>query len=75
MVKRYHFHDGAARFELIGEGDDGHHHHLVCVNCSGVVEIAECFPTEIEERIAEKNGFKNVTHKLELFGTCPECQG
>ena len=74
MIQRYYFHDGAARFELVSEGDDGHHHHLVCVNCAGVVEIEECFPEEIEKQIARKNGFKNVTHKLEFFGTCPECQ-
>jgi Fur family transcriptional regulator, ferric uptake regulator len=75
MVKRFHFHDGAARFELLGADGDGHHHHLVCVKCSGVVEIKECFPAAIEKKIARKNGFKNVTHKLEFFGTCPECQG
>src|SRR5258705_270607 len=28
MVKRFDFGDGIARFELLGEGDDGHHHHL-----------------------------------------------
>src|SRR5476651_2227825 len=67
MVKRYDFGDGAARFELVGEGDDGHHHHLVCTRCSEVVEIVECFPTEIEKRIAAANGFKAVTHKLEFF--------
>ncbi len=32
MVKRFDFGDGAARFELVGENDDGHHHHLVCTN-------------------------------------------
>jgi Fur family ferric uptake transcriptional regulator len=74
MVKRYDFGDGAARFELIGEGDDGHHHHLVCTKCSGVVEIDECFPAGIEKRIAAKNRFKAVSHKLEFFGICPECQ-
>ena len=74
MVKRYHFHDGAARFELIGEGDDGHHHHLICVDCSRVVEIEECFPEDVEKKIAKKNGFKNVMHKLEFFGICPACQ-
>ncbi|HTY88394.1 MAG TPA: Fur family transcriptional regulator [Candidatus Acidoferrum sp.] len=74
MVKRFDFGDGAARFELVGEGDDGHHHHLVCTRCAEVVEIAECFPGEIERRIAAANGFKNVTHKLEFFGVCPECQ-
>ena len=74
MVKRFDFGDGAARFELIGEGDDGHHHHLVCTKCSEVVEIDECFPAEIERRIAAKNKFKAVSHKLEFFGICPECQ-
>ena len=74
MVKRFDFGDGTARFELVGEGDDGHHHHLVCTKCSEVVEIGECFPSEIEQRIAKANGFKSVTHKLEFFGICPECQ-
>lgn len=74
MVKRFDFGDGAARFELIGEGDDGHHHHLVCTHCSEVVEIKECFSNEIEKRIAAANGFKAVTHKLEFFGLCPNCQ-
>src|SRR5581483_12470336 len=33
MVKRFDLGDGVARFELLGEGDDGHHHHLVCTRC------------------------------------------
>ena len=74
MVKRFDFGDGAARFELVGEGDDGHHHHLVCTRCAEVIEIGECFPSAIESRIAAANGFKHVTHKLEFFGLCPECQ-
>lgn len=74
MVKRFDFGDGAARFELVEEGDDGHHHHLVCTRCAEVVEIEECFPSAIESRIAAANGFKNVTHKLEFFGLCPACQ-
>ena len=74
MVKRFDFCDGTARFELVGEGNDGHHHHLVCTRCSEVVEIGECFPREIETRIAATNGFTSVTHKLEFFGICPDCQ-
>jgi len=74
MVKRFDFGDGAARFELVGENDDGHHHHLVCTECSEVVEIEECFPEKIEKKIAARNGFKAVTHKLEFFGICPDCQ-
>jgi Fur family ferric uptake transcriptional regulator len=74
MVKRFDLGDGVARFELLREGDDGHHHHLVCTNCAGVVEIEECFMGELEERLAARNGFTGVTHKLEFFGICPRCQ-
>jgi Fur family transcriptional regulator, ferric uptake regulator len=74
MVKRFDLGDGVARFELLGEGDDGHHHHLICTRCAAVVEIEECFTRELEERMAERNGFKAITHKLEFFGICPQCQ-
>ena len=74
MVKRFDFGTGAAQFELLNEGDDGHHHHLVCTRCAGVVELEECFPEELEKRIATENGFKAVTHRLEFFGVCPRCQ-
>lgn len=74
MVKRFDLGGGGARFELLAEGDDGHHHHLVCTSCSDVVEIEECFPNELEKEIASRNGFKQVTHKLEFFGICPRCQ-
>ena len=74
MMKRFDFGDWVARFELLSEGDDGHHHHLVCTGCAEVIEIEECFMRELEERIAASNGFKAVTHKLEFFGVCPECQ-
>jgi Fur family transcriptional regulator, ferric uptake regulator len=74
MVKRFDLGDGIARYELLEEGDDGHHHHLVCVRCAGVVEIEECSMHELEERIAADNRYQAVTHKLEFFGICPNCQ-
>jgi Fur family ferric uptake transcriptional regulator len=74
LVKRFDLGDGVARFELIAEGDDGHHHHLVCIRCSAVVEIGECFTRKLEQSIAKRNGFTAITHKLEFFGVCPRCQ-
>ena len=49
MVKKFDFGDGTARFELLEEGDDGHHHHLVCTRCAGIVELDECSMPELEE--------------------------
>ena len=74
MVKRFDLGTGGAKFELLSEGDDGHHHHLVCTRCSDVVEIEGCFPAELERTIADDSGFTAVTHKLEFFGLCPRCQ-
>jgi Fur family ferric uptake transcriptional regulator len=74
MVKRFDLGDGVARFELLAEGDDGHHHHLVCTGCAAVIEIEQCFMRRREQQIAGRHGFKAVTHKLEYFGLCPKCQ-
>jgi Fur family ferric uptake transcriptional regulator len=74
IVKRFDFGDAIARFELIRHEDHEHHHHLICTDCSTIVEIEECFPEELEQKIARGNGFTRITHKLEFFGLCPECQ-
>jgi Fur family ferric uptake transcriptional regulator len=42
-VHRFDFGDGVARFRLLPEGDDGHHHHLVRRGCSRVIESTTAF--------------------------------
>ena len=74
MVKRYDFGDGVARFELVCEAEGEHHHHLICRQCSKIVEIDECFPSEFQDQIAAASGYREVSHKLEFFGVCPTCQ-
>lgn len=74
LVERFDFGDAVARYELVRHEDHEHHHHLICTDCSKVVEIEECFPEELERRIALGNGFARITHKLEFFGVCPTCQ-
>ena len=74
LVQRFDFGDAVARYELVRQEDHEHHHHLICTDCSKVVEIEECFSEELERRIASGNGFAQITHKLEFFGVCPACQ-
>ena len=71
MVKRFDFGDGAARFELIGEGEDGHHHHLVCTQCTKVVEIEECALGKLDSRIAAANGFAERDAQVGIFRNLP----
>ena len=74
LVKKFNFGDGIARFEMLHEDCDGHHHHLICTECATVVELQDCFSREWEEQLASRHGFSNVSHNLEFFGRCPRCQ-
>jgi Fur family ferric uptake transcriptional regulator len=73
LVQKFDFGDGTARFELVLDSDHGHHHHLVCTICAKVIEIEECFPEALQQKIAAKNGFRAISHRLEFFGICPDC--
>jgi Fur family ferric uptake transcriptional regulator len=51
-----------------------HHHHLVCRNCGATVEVAG---TEVEAwaaEVAAAQGFSDVSHTIEIFGTCAACR-
>ena len=74
LVKRFDLGDGMARFALLDERHHGHQHHLVCTRCASIVEIGDCVVHELEERVATQSKFKAVTHRLEFFGVCPDCQ-
>lgn len=51
----------------------GHHHHLVCRACGRTVEVEGAAVERWAERVAQDNGFTQVTHTLEIFGVCGSC--
>ena len=52
----------------------GHHHHLVCRRCGGAVEIAGPAVEQWADDTARMHGYSEVSHRLEIFGVCPDCQ-
>jgi Fur family ferric uptake transcriptional regulator len=50
-----------------------HHHHLVCRSCGRTVEIEGPAVERWADRVAGEHGFTDVSHTLEVFGTCPDC--
>ncbi len=52
---------------------DHHHHHLVCRNCGRTVEVEGPTVEKWAERVASENGFSEVSHTVEVFGTCAAC--
>jgi Fur family ferric uptake transcriptional regulator len=62
--------DGEAVYRKCGER---HHHHLVCRSCGRTVEIEGPAVERWADRVAGEHGFTDVSHTLEVFGTCPDC--
>ena len=54
------------------EGAD-HHHHLVCRSCGATVEVSGPAVESWAEAVAAEHGFSDVSHTLEVFGTCSAC--
>ncbi len=53
---------------------DAHHHHVVCSSCGRSTEVGELGLGPILERIESSTGFIVDSHRLEVFGVCPDCQ-
>ena len=51
----------------------GHHHHLVCRRCGRTVEVSGPAVERWANAMAEQHGFREVSHDLEIFGTCSGC--
>ena len=50
-----------------------HHHHLVCRTCGRTVEVEGPAVEKWAEKVATENGFSEVSHTVEVFGTCADC--
>lgn len=73
IVREIRFSDRMVRYELASADD--HHHHLVCLRCSRVEDVAFNEDVERQEKkILKKYKFKVTRHSLEFFGLCGRCQ-
>ena len=53
---------------------DTHHHHLVCRTCGATVEVEGPAVERWTNAIAAEHGYADISHTLEIFGTCPACR-
>ncbi len=68
IVEERRFGDGLARYE--GRNEVEHHDHMICLECGKIREFSNPRLLEIQQRLAEENGFKIFRHRLELYGVC-----
>lgn len=52
---------------------EAHHHHLVCRSCGRSVEVEGPEVEAWASAVAAQHGFSDVSHTVEVFGTCSAC--
>ena len=62
--------DGEAIYRRCSET---HHHHLVCRSCGATVEVEGPAVERWTSTIASEHGFSDLSHTLEIVGTCSAC--
>ncbi len=64
IIEKHDFGDGRARYEEVSEE---HHDHIINVKTHEIIEFYDAEVEKLQEKIAEKHGFKLVGHKMELY--------
>jgi Fur family peroxide stress response transcriptional regulator len=65
------FGDGSNRYDVRMPEP---HPHLVCMQCRRIID-ADLEPlSHLTERLARSTGFQILSHRVDFYGLCPECQ-
>lgn len=65
VVEKHDFQDGRSRYEEAGAE---HHDHLIDLKTGKVIEFVDEEIEALQQKIAEKLGYRLVEHRLELYG-------
>ena len=66
IIERHDFKEGKSRYE---PSTDEHHDHLIDINSGEIIEFVDKDIEELQNKIAQKLGYRLVDHKLELYGS------
>ncbi len=77
VLALHHGADETTRYEL-SESLSEHHHHLVCVSCGVITDVAaseeqEATVDHLVDALADTAGFAVTGHRLEIEGRCARC--
>ena len=51
-----------------------HHDHMICTECGKIIEFFSQDIESMQDKMAEKFGFRTTHHSLRMWGLCSECQ-
>ena len=60
---------GFSRFD----GNASRHYHFTCEHCGRILDVDPPADMDIEKELSMQIGVKVNSHRLELYGSCPDC--
>ena len=66
IVSKHDFKGNKARYEEVPKE---HHDHLIDINTGEIIEFVDEDIEKLQNKVAEKLGYKLVDHRLELYGS------
>ncbi|WP_342543036.1 peroxide-responsive transcriptional repressor PerR [Paenisporosarcina sp. FSL H8-0542] len=70
LVKELTYGDSSSRFDFVTND----HYHIICDNCGKIVDFHYPGLDEVEQLASHVTGFKVNSHRMEIYGTCPNCE-
>ncbi|MFQ5544014.1 MAG: Fur family transcriptional regulator [Nitrospiria bacterium] len=71
LAERHQFGEKQTLYELTC--NVRHHDHLICQQCSRILEFENKEIEKLQEKVAKQHKFSIFNHKLELYGICADC--
>ena len=70
LIQKNQFKDNQSTYEIKKQ----HHDHLICTKCSAIFEFEDEIIEERQRIIAASYGMTIVSHTLDIYGICEQCQ-
>ncbi|WP_408005346.1 peroxide-responsive transcriptional repressor PerR [Pseudalkalibacillus berkeleyi] len=70
LVKELTYGDSSSRFDCVTTD----HYHVICEKCGKIVDFSYPGLDEVENVAEHVTGFRVNNHRMEVYGTCPDCQ-
>lgn len=70
LVKELTFGSSSSRFDFATTD----HYHIICNACGKIVDFSYPGLDEVENLAQHITGFEVGEHRMEVYGTCPDCQ-
>ncbi|SFI57426.1 Fur family transcriptional regulator [Thermoflavimicrobium dichotomicum] len=70
LVRELTYGDASSRFDA----NMTEHYHVICKQCGKITDFDYPPLLAVEEEASNRTGYMVDSHRMELYGICPECQ-